>query len=41
MDAVNLSIRKAGHEEDGANRGQGLGDVVWRGVAMLSSPHYS
>jgi hypothetical protein len=34
MDAVNLSIRKAGHEEDGAHRGYGLGDVVWRGDAI-------
>jgi hypothetical protein len=39
MDVVNLLIRKAGHEEDGAHRGHGLGDVS--GVAMLSSPHYS
>jgi hypothetical protein len=33
-DAVNLSIRKVGHEEGGAHRGHGLGDVVWRGDAI-------
>jgi hypothetical protein len=33
-DAVNLSIRKVGHEEGGACRGHELGDVVWRGDAI-------
>ncbi|HYM88099.1 MAG TPA: hypothetical protein VES92_03195 [Nitrospiraceae bacterium] len=33
-DAVNLSIRKVGHEEGGARRGYGSGDIVWRGDAI-------
>jgi hypothetical protein len=33
-DAVNLSIRKVGHEEGGAHRGYGLGDVVRSGDAI-------
>lgn len=34
MDAVNLSIRKVGHEEGVVLRGHGLGDDVWRGDAI-------
>jgi hypothetical protein len=30
-DAVNLAIRKVGHEEGGAHRGHGSGDVVRNG----------
>jgi hypothetical protein len=33
-DAVNLSIRKVGHEEGGARRGHGSGDVVRSGDAI-------
>jgi hypothetical protein len=33
-DAVNLSIRKVGHEEGGVRRGHGSGDVVRSGDAI-------
>ena len=33
-DAVNLSIRKVGHEEGGVRREHGSGDVVRRGDAI-------
>ena len=37
-DAVNLSIRRVGHEEGGARRGHGR--AMWSGVAMLSNSNY-
>jgi hypothetical protein len=37
-DAVNLSIRKVGHEAGGARRGHWR--AMWSGVAMLSSSDY-
>ena len=37
-DAVNLSIRKVGHEE--GRLAGGMGRAMWLGVAMLSSSDY-